>query len=116
MNKVGHSFGNEFRKRDPKTERLEADYVKIDFAANAESMGARTWRVKTVEELRRALHEARAEKRSAVIVVEIEKHHYTPGSGVWWDISAAEVSHDAETQKLRAQYEEGRKKLQRFHY
>lgn len=116
MGKVGHSFGNEFRRRDPKTERLEGDYVKIDFAKNAESMGARAWLAKTVDELRKAMREARAERRSSVIVVETEKHHYTPGSGVWWDIASAEVSRDPTTRKLRAEYEEGRDNLQRFHY
>jgi 3D-(3,5/4)-trihydroxycyclohexane-1,2-dione acylhydrolase (decyclizing) len=116
MHRVGHSFGNEFRARDPRSRRLEGAYVKIDFAKNAESMGARTWQVKTPGELRKALREARAEKRSCVIVAETEKHHYTPGSGVWWDIAAAEVSRDPATQKLRGEYEEGRNKLQRFHY
>jgi 3D-(3,5/4)-trihydroxycyclohexane-1,2-dione acylhydrolase (decyclizing) len=116
MDKVGHGFGNEFRERDPKTERLEADYIRVDFAGNAESMGACAWRVKTDGELRQALREARAERRSAVIVVEVEKHHYTPGSGVWWDIAAAEVSRDPVTRKLRHQYEEGRDQLQRFYY
>jgi 3D-(3,5/4)-trihydroxycyclohexane-1,2-dione acylhydrolase (decyclizing) len=116
MDKVGHGFGNEFRGRDPKTGRLEADYIRVDFAGNAESMGACAWRVRTDAELRQALREARAERRSAVIVVEVEKHHYTPGSGVWWDIAAAEVSHDPVTRKLRDRYEEGRDQLQRFYY
>lgn len=116
MGKVGHSFGNEFRERDVKTKRLEGNCVKIDFAQNAESMGARAWRVTTLDELRKALREAREEKRSSVIVVETEKHHYTPGSGVWWDISSAEVSGDSATRKLTSEYEEGRDKLQRFHY
>jgi len=116
MAKVGHSFGNEFRERDFKSNRLEGKFVPIDFAQNAESMGARAWRVKTGDELRKALREARAEKRTSVIVIETEKYHGPPGSGVWWDVAAAEVSSDPETQKLRAAYEEGRNRLQRFHY
>jgi 3D-(3,5/4)-trihydroxycyclohexane-1,2-dione acylhydrolase (decyclizing) len=116
MYRVGHSFGNEFRARDTKDNTLEGDYLKIDFAKNAESMGARTWQVKTPEELRKALREARPETRVCVIVVETEKYHYTPGSGVWWDIASAEVSADSTTQERRAEYEDGRKKQQRFHY
>lgn len=116
MVKVGHSFGNEFRGRKFSTNRLEGEYIEIDFAQNAESMGACTWHARTEEELRKALREARAEKRTSVIVVETEKHHYTPTSGVWWDISVAEVSGDPSTQQLRAEYEEGRSKFQRFHY
>ena len=116
MHRAGHSFGNEFRARDTRKQTLEGDYLKIDFAKNAESMGARSWQVNTPEELRKALREARVETRTCVIVAETEKYHYTPGSGVWWDIAAAEVSTDSTTQKRRAEYEEGRNKRQRFHY
>jgi len=65
MGKVGHSFGNEFRGRNFATNRLEGEYIEIDFARNAESMGARAWHVRTEEELRKALREARAEKRTS---------------------------------------------------
>jgi len=116
MHRVGHSFGNEFRTRDAKSQALEGAYLKIDFAKNAESMGARAWQVNTPEELRNALRDARAETRTCVIVAETEKYHYAPGSGVWWDIAAAEVSADSTTQKRRTEYEEGRDKRQRFHY
>jgi TPP-dependent trihydroxycyclohexane-1,2-dione (THcHDO) dehydratase len=51
-----------------------------------------------------------------VIVAEIEKHRYLPGSHVWWDVAAAEVSGHAETQELRKQYESDRGNLQRFYY
>jgi 3D-(3,5/4)-trihydroxycyclohexane-1,2-dione acylhydrolase (decyclizing) len=116
MHRAGHSFGNEFRARDVKNQTLDGDYLEIDFAKNAESMGARTWQVNTPEELRKALREARAETRTSVIVAETEKYHYTPGSGVWWDIAAAEVSADSTTRERRADYEQGRDKRQRFHY
>jgi 3D-(3,5/4)-trihydroxycyclohexane-1,2-dione acylhydrolase (decyclizing) len=116
MNRVGRSFGNEFRARDPKSNRLEGDYVQIDFAKNAESMGAKVWHVETEDKLRKALREARKEERSCVVVAETEKHRYLPGSGVWWDVAAAEVTNDPVTQELRHAYEEDRRKLQRFYY
>lgn len=116
MNRVGRSFGNEFRARDEKTNRLEAEYVDIDFAKNAESMGARAWNASTPDQVRKALREARKETRSCVIVVEVEKHRYLPSSGVWWDVAAAEVTNDPVTQELRHAYEEDRRRLQRFYY
>jgi 3D-(3,5/4)-trihydroxycyclohexane-1,2-dione acylhydrolase (decyclizing) len=116
MARAGQSFGNEFRARDGKTNRLEGDYLKIDFAKNAESMGARAWNANTPEALRKALLEARSETRPCVIVVETEKYRSLPGSEVWWDVAAAEVSQDPVTQKLRAEYERDRDRLQRFHY
>jgi 3D-(3,5/4)-trihydroxycyclohexane-1,2-dione acylhydrolase (decyclizing) len=116
MARAGHSFGNEFRARDRKTNRLEGDYLPIDFTKNAESFGARAWHVTTQDELSRALQQAREDPRSCVIVAEIEKHRYLPGSGAWWDVAPAEVTNDPITKELRAEYEENRKTLQRFYY
>ena len=50
-----------------------------------------------------------------MIVVEVEKHRYAPGAGVWWDIATAETSNDPQTRKLREEYEEDQQK-QRFYY
>lgn len=116
MNRAGRSFGNEFRARDTESDRLEADYVPLDFCKNAESMGAKTWHVFTPDEVRQALDEARAESGPCVIVAEIEKHRYLPGSGVWWDVAPAEVTADPVTQELRQAYEDERARLQRFYY
>ncbi|MEW5978665.1 MAG: 3D-(3,5/4)-trihydroxycyclohexane-1,2-dione acylhydrolase (decyclizing) [Acidobacteriota bacterium] len=116
MVRVGHSFGNEFRARDKGSNRLEGEFLKINFAQNAASLGARVWNVSTPEQLQQALAEARSETLPCVIVVEVEKHRALPGSGVWWDISVAEVSHDPITQKLRTDHEAGRSRFQRFHH
>ncbi len=116
MWRTGVSFGNEFRRREPKSNRLEGEYLPIDLAANAESFGARTWHVETPEQLRQALREARTESRTCVIVVEVEKHRFLPGGGAWWDVAPAEVSQDAKTQELRAEFERDRRRLQRYYY
>jgi 3D-(3,5/4)-trihydroxycyclohexane-1,2-dione acylhydrolase (decyclizing) len=108
MATVGRSFGNEFRERDEASNRLEGDYLEIDFCKNAESMGARAWHVTTEDELRRALDEAREETRSCLVHVEIERHVFGPASEVWWDVAPAEVTDDAETRRLRESYEQGR--------
>ena len=115
MLRAGRRFGNEFRARDRERNRLEGEYMKIDFAQNAASFGAQSWHVTTQEGVRHALREARGERQTCVIVADVEPHHYLPDSGVWWDIAAAEVSDDPETQERRREYEEGLR-LQRFHY
>jgi 3D-(3,5/4)-trihydroxycyclohexane-1,2-dione acylhydrolase (decyclizing) len=115
MARAGRSFGNEFRARD-EDGMLDGEYLKFDIAANAASMGARVWNVATPEDFRKAIQEARSEKRSCAIVVETEKHRYLPGSNVWWDIAPAEVSTDDVTQRLREEYEDARRRLQRFYY
>ena len=114
--RTGRSFANEFRTRDPKANKLEGDFIEIDFAKNAESMGARAIKASTEDEIRAALLEARKDTQTCVIVVETEKYRYQPGSDVWWDVEAAEVTNDPVTQELRAAYEEERGKLQRFYY
>ncbi len=63
-----------------------------------------------------ALREAKGERGTCVIVAETEKNRFLPGGGVWWDVAPAEVSRDPITQKLRAEYEQDRSRLQRFHY
>jgi 3D-(3,5/4)-trihydroxycyclohexane-1,2-dione acylhydrolase (decyclizing) len=116
MARVGRSFGNEFRARGRSSNRLDGEYITVDFARNAESMGARVWRAATSDQLRDALREARLEKRPCAIVVETEKHRYLPGSEVWWDVAPAETTSDPLTRDLRAQYEEERKKYQKYYY
>jgi 3D-(3,5/4)-trihydroxycyclohexane-1,2-dione acylhydrolase (decyclizing) len=116
MGRVGVSFGNEFRARDAGVNRLEGEYLPVDYARNAESMGARAWNVATLNELRQALDEAREETRSCVIVAEIQPHRYGPASEVWWDVAPAEVSNDLETQAARKAYEVERTGVQWYHY
>ena len=115
MDRAGQEFGNEFRSRDAASKRLEGEYLSIDFARNAESMGARVWKVTTPDEVRAALRQARVEAGTCVIVAEIEPHGSLPDSGMWWDIPVAETSGNKLTQTLRARNQHQRK-LQRFHY
>lgn len=116
MWRTGRSFGNEFRAREQESNRLEGDYLAIDYAKNAASMGARAWEVETPESLRNALAEARLETRSCVIVVETEKHRYAPGADVWWDVAPAETTGHAVTRQIRKEYESDRDRIQRYYY
>ena len=115
LSRAGHTFGNEFRHRNPATQQLDGEYLDLDLAANAQSMGARVWRASTPETVRQALREARAETRTCAIVVAVEKYRSLPGSGVWIDFGVAQTSQDPLTQQLRREYENDQQK-QRFHY
>ena len=113
---TGTAFGNEFRMREEGTNRLTGDYLVVDFAKNAESMGAVGLRAETAEELRQALIEARnVVRRPVVIDVEIQPEPAAPDPGVWWDIATAEVSEKAEVRQIRTEYEESQK-TQRLYY
>jgi len=104
----GRDFGNEFRSRDPGSNRLEGDFIELDFAANAESLGARAWRVSSADELEAALAEARAEKGPCAIVVTTDRYRRGLPAEVWWDVAPAEVSLDETTIQARDEYELGR--------
>jgi 3D-(3,5/4)-trihydroxycyclohexane-1,2-dione acylhydrolase (decyclizing) len=108
LRSTGSDFGNEFRARDPRSNRLEGRFIEIDFAANAASFGARTWNARTAAELETALAEARAEARPCAIVVETDRYRRGASSEVWWDVAPAEVSLDEATMQAREEYERGR--------
>ena len=115
MARVGLDFGNEFRERRAESKQLDGDYVRLDLAMNAQSMGARSWRVKTPEQLEAALQEARRETKSCAIVVETEPHRYLPSSEMWWDVAPAETTSDSVTSEIRRQYEKERTSLQKYY-
>ncbi len=111
---TGQDFGNEFRRRDPRSGRLDGELIEIDFAANAASFGARVWEAATPEALEAALDGARAESGPCVIVVPTDSYARGPSSEVWWDVAPAEVSADAVTRHAREAYEHGREQ-QRYY-
>jgi 3D-(3,5/4)-trihydroxycyclohexane-1,2-dione acylhydrolase (decyclizing) len=115
MARVGLDFGNEFRERRADSKQLDGDYVRLDLAMNAQSMGARSWHVKTPEQLEAALQEARRETKSCAIVVETEPHRYLPSSEMWWDVAPAETTSDSVTSEIRRQYEKQRTSLQKYY-
>ena len=81
----GPSFGNEFR--DPAGAPL-----RVDFAANARSLGAEAWDVHDLDGLGMALAEARASAGPAVVVCHVEARRALPSPGAFWDLGVAEVS------------------------
>ncbi len=107
------TFGTDYRFRNPQTGCLDGEWLPVDFAANAASLGAHALRASTREELERALEEARQQTRTTVIVVEVDKEARVPSYESWWDVPVAEVSEMDSVRRARAQYEEA-KKRERF--
>jgi 3D-(3,5/4)-trihydroxycyclohexane-1,2-dione acylhydrolase (decyclizing) len=100
-NRTGRSFGLEFL--DP-----DGDYVKVDYAANARSLGCVAHSVETVDQFRDALEAARDETGPVLIVARVEPHRLLLDSECWWDVGVAEVSERAETRELAAEHARGR--------
>jgi 3D-(3,5/4)-trihydroxycyclohexane-1,2-dione acylhydrolase (decyclizing) len=84
--------------------------LKVDFAANARSLGAHALKADTLDDLKRALKEAKTLDRTTVIVVETDTSAGVPGYESWWDVAVAEVSELESVREARARYEEARKR------
>jgi 3D-(3,5/4)-trihydroxycyclohexane-1,2-dione acylhydrolase (decyclizing) len=86
------------------------DPVPVDLATNAESLGARVLRTRTIDELRAALEEAKAHSGGPVVVhVEADRYAGVPSYESWWDVPVAEVGGDEPVRAARAAYEEARR-------
>lgn len=107
------NLGNEFRARDNEALKPNGSYMEIDYAANAASMGAKTYKASTEAELREALDKARLETGPCVIVVKAETRGRSVGAGVWWDVGAAEVTNSSHVRLATVKFRAGTK-LQRY--
>jgi 3D-(3,5/4)-trihydroxycyclohexane-1,2-dione acylhydrolase (decyclizing) len=85
-----------------------AERVRVDFAAHAESMGARVERVESLDELPRALARGRRSDRTTVIVLRTDPDVWT-GGDAWWDVGVPEVSDREDVRVARAAHEAERK-------
>jgi len=105
-------MGTEYRYR--RGGKYDGEFLPVDFAANAASLGAWTIRAQTTAELKEALVLARKQPRTAVVVVETSYDQRVPGYESWWDVPIAEVSGRESVKAARQKYEEARKKERFF--
>jgi 3D-(3,5/4)-trihydroxycyclohexane-1,2-dione acylhydrolase (decyclizing) len=89
---------------------LDGDQLKVDFAANAHSLGAHALTASTLEGLKEALSKAKTLDRTTVIVVETDPAVSVPGYESWWDVAVAEVSEMESVRASRTRYVEERKR------
>src|SRR5437867_12010701 len=90
-------FGTQYRFRANGSLGLDSDpdpapYLPLDLAANAESLGARVLRPKSVPELEAALAAAKTLDRTVVIHIEVDRYAVVPNYDAWWDVPVAEVA------------------------
>jgi len=111
---TAESFGNEFRHPGPDG-RLSGETVAVDYAANAASLGARTFEAHDAEQLRAALHEARAVRGPVAVVVHVDPRRALPHSGAWWDLGVAQSSAREGVRAAAAEHERGAA-TQRLYY
>lgn len=107
-------FGTSYRFRTKASGQLDGQWIPVDYAANAASLGANAIRASNLAELKAGLEQAKAADRTTVIVVETDPEVRVPGYESWWDVAVAEVSSSESVRAARAGYEEARKR-ERYH-
>ncbi len=83
---------------------------RVDFEANARSLGVATTLAPDIASLREALRAAKAGNAAHVIVIRTDREARVGGYDSWWDVPAAEVSEMPSVQAARAAYEAARRK------
>jgi 3D-(3,5/4)-trihydroxycyclohexane-1,2-dione acylhydrolase (decyclizing) len=104
-------FGTEYRYRE---EGQPGETIKVDFAANAASLGAYAVQAQTYNQLAEALATAKRQPQTSVVVVETDYHDRVPGYDSWWDVPIAEVSEMQSVQQARRSYTEANKRERYF--
>jgi 3D-(3,5/4)-trihydroxycyclohexane-1,2-dione acylhydrolase (decyclizing) len=106
-------FGTHYRYRSDGSlgtdSQPSGEVLPSDVGGNAESLGARLIRARTVAALRQALREARTSERTVVIHVEVDRYEPVPSYESWWDVPVAETSRREPVAAARREYEEGRR-------
>ncbi|GAB4221748.1 MAG: 3D-(3,5/4)-trihydroxycyclohexane-1,2-dione acylhydrolase (decyclizing) [Francisella sp.] len=88
-------FGTERRFRSSDNEHRGVD-VPVDFAKYAESLGAKAYRVSTLEELKEALKDAKTQDRVVLIDIKVEPKTMTGGYESWWRVGVADTSNSSD--------------------
>lgn len=94
-------FGNELRYRSTKTGKLDGDYLPIDFAGIARSLGAQGYTACTPAELKDALKKAKESPISVLIDIKVVPGTHSPGYESWWRVGVSSVS---ENEQVREAY------------
>src|SRR5439155_19215177 len=90
-------FGTLYRYRQNGSLGLDSDrspapLLPVDLAANAESLGARVIRCRTIDDLRGGLEAAKSGDSTVVLSIEVDRYEGVPDYESWWDVPVAEVS------------------------
>ncbi len=102
-------FGTAYRYRDPGSGLLDGDYLPVDLAANAESLGADVLRTHTIEEFRVALAKARDAQRTTVVHIETDPRAPVPSPDSWWDVPVAQTAALDSTRAAYRAYEQAKR-------
>lgn len=108
------SFGTEFRYRNAATGKLTGALMPVDFAKIGEGYGARGYSVRTEEELREAIRDARRQSVSTVIDIKVLPKTMTHGYESFWRCGNSETARSRKVLDAAEEQKEALKKARQY--
>lgn len=109
----GQRFGTEYRYRDQKTGQISGEWLPVNFAENARSLGAHAIECTDIASLKEALKEMKKQDKTTVITIQTDLYRNVPGYA-WWEVAVSEVSQIRSVKEAYKRYIESKKK-QRYY-
>ncbi|MDO4787791.1 MAG: 3D-(3,5/4)-trihydroxycyclohexane-1,2-dione acylhydrolase (decyclizing) [Johnsonella sp.] len=113
---MSNGIGNlatEFRYRNEEG-RLEGGLVPVDYAKIAEGYGAKSYTVKSLDELEAALADSKKQECSTLIDIKVLPKTMTGGYGAWWHVGIAGSSAKESVNKAYEDKESNLKKARKY--
>jgi 3D-(3,5/4)-trihydroxycyclohexane-1,2-dione acylhydrolase (decyclizing) len=107
-------FGTMYKYRDDNTGQLAGEFLPVDLAKNAESLGAMVIRATDKNSLDLALAKSKTNERTTVIYIETSLYRTVKGYHAWWEVPVAEISTSTTVQKAFETYKENKKEQRIF--
>ncbi|HEX2740742.1 MAG TPA: thiamine pyrophosphate-dependent enzyme, partial [Rubrobacter sp.] len=112
-------FGTQYRFRKDGSIGLDSeedpgDILPVDLATNAETLGAHVIRTQSVEDLKKALGDAKGVDRTVVIHIPVDRYEGVPDYDSFWDVPVAEVSEMESVISARKEYAKNRESERRY--
>lgn len=107
-------FGTRYKYRNDETGQLDGNFLPVNFAENAKSLGAFVMECSDLKSLEVALKDAKNQQKTTVIVIKTDYDERVPGYESWWDVAVAGKSEIAEVNEAYKEYIENKNKEKYF--
>ena len=111
INRLQNATGNtSFNNLLKDCKSIDDGHPEINFAMHAQSLGANSEHVETIDDLAAALNRARSSTKSYVISLVTDSHKISPEGGCWWEVAVPEVSSNEKSEQILSSYKESKTK------